>query len=66
MAIGGFGFHWYDLIILFITVAPIIVGLFWMWPDARRRGQPGWLWALLTVPFGWLTVIVYAAVRAFS
>ncbi len=62
------GVHWYDAIIILIlilaTVVPILIGVFWIAPDARRRGQPGWLWALLTIPFGWFTVIAYAVVRA--
>ena len=60
------GLHWYDLIFVFTTFAPIIVGFFWMWEDANRRRQPGWLWALLTIPFGWLTVVVYLILRGFA
>jgi hypothetical protein len=57
------GIHWYDVALIFSTIIPILVGLFWIAPDARRRGQPGWLWALLTIPFGWITVLVYAVLR---
>ncbi|HZC06619.1 MAG TPA: hypothetical protein VE338_13370 [Ktedonobacterales bacterium] len=57
------GIHWYDGVLAFLFILPIIVGALWVAPDATRRGQPGWLWALLTIPFGWLAVIVYAALR---
>jgi uncharacterized membrane protein len=56
--------HWYDFILIFATIIPILIGLVWVWRDANRRGQPGWLWALLTIPFGWFTIIVYVVVRA--
>jgi hypothetical protein len=57
------GVHWYDVVLIFLTIIPFLVGLFWIAPDARRRGKPGWLWALLTIPFGWITVLVYAVLR---
>lgn len=58
------GFHWYQLVVLFVIVAPpIVVGFAWILPDANRRSMPGWLWALLTIPFGWLSVLAYAIVR---
>lgn len=44
-------------------MAPFLVGIFWISPDADRRGQPGWLWTLLTLPFGWITVILYVVLR---
>lgn len=44
-------------------LAPILIGIFWIGPDADRRGQPGWLWTLLTIPFGWITVILYLVLR---
>ena len=34
--------------------------------DADRRGQPGLLWALLTIPLSWVAVLVYLVVRAFN
>lgn len=45
---------------------PFLVGIYWIGPDADRRGQPGWIWELLTIPFGWITVIVYVALRALT
>lgn len=58
------GFHWWDLaVVAFLTLIPLLIALLWVRPDANRRGQPGWLWALLTLPFGWLTLLVYAFVR---
>src|SRR5262249_34967879 len=31
----------------------------WIWRDANRRGQPGWLWALLTLPLSWVARLAY-------
>src|SRR5579884_2920615 len=50
---------------LFVLV-PIIVGLAYIWPDARRRGQPGWLWALAAIFLSWFGVLAYLVVRAFT
>jgi hypothetical protein len=63
------GFSLFALIILLplvacLTVVPWIVGFAYILPDANRRGQPGALWALLTLPLSWLAVLVYLAVRA--
>ena len=58
------GFHWYDAVSLTLVIVPIVVGFAWMLPDANRHGQPGWLWAVLTIPFSWVAVIVYVIVRA--
>lgn len=61
------GFHYYDLIILAFgfasVVLPVIIGFFWVRSDADQRGQPGLLWAFLTIPGGWITLVVYLAVR---
>jgi hypothetical protein len=71
--VGGFGapgnFFWAFLIarlVLFVLlfVIPWIIGLTYVRRDANRRGQPGWLWALVTFPFGWLAVLAYLLVRA--
>lgn len=59
-----FGMHWYDALLAVIYLAPIIVGVFWIRPDANRQGKPGWIWALLTIPFGWFTVLIYAVMRS--
>ena len=32
--------------------------------DANRRGQPGWLWGVLAIPFGWLAILAYVVTRA--
>ena len=64
-AFGGPGdFFWPFLIarLVFFTllfVIPWIIGLTYVRRDANRRGQPGWLWALVTFPFGWLAVLAY-------
>ncbi len=52
------------LLLLVINIVPIIVGFAWIRPDAERSGQPGVLWAILTIPFGWLAVLVYVVVRS--
>jgi hypothetical protein len=49
------------LILLYLI--PIFVGFTWIRVDADRSGQPGILWAVLTIPFGWLTILVYVALR---
>jgi hypothetical protein len=43
---------------------PILVGFIWIRADADRSGQPGILWAVLTLPFSWLAVLAYLVVRA--
>lgn len=58
-----FGMHWELLPLVAVAIIPILIGVFWMLPDANRHGQPGWLWALLTIPFGWVTIILYALIR---
>jgi len=59
--------HPYDVfacgLFLFLGLIPWVIGFAWVLPDANRRGQPGWLWALLTLPFGWLALLVYLAFR---
>ena len=54
----------FGVIVIVVVLAPIIVGFAWVLPDANRRGQPGIVWALLTIPFSWLAVLVYVIVRA--
>ena len=65
------GTHWVEFsvitllpVILFVT--PWIIGFAWMLPDANRRGQPGFLWALLTIPLSWVAVLAYLIVRAIT
>lgn len=61
------GFHWVELIALFPTFfLPWIIGFAWILPDANRRGQPGVLWALITIPLGWLAILGYLIVRGLS
>ena len=60
------GFHWFDLFPCLFFLPPILIGFFWRRHDADRRGQPGLLWALLTIPLSWVAVLVYLVVRAFS
>ena len=49
---------------LLLTVLPWILGFTFVRTDADRRGQPGWLWAVLTLPLGWLAILGYLIVRA--
>ncbi|HEV7215454.1 MAG TPA: hypothetical protein VGP33_10055 [Chloroflexota bacterium] len=45
---------------------PFIIGVGWVMPDANRRGQPGWLWAALTLPLSWVALLAYVVVRGLS
>jgi len=58
-------FSLFFVFVLLLYVAPIIVSFTWVRSDADRIGQPGILWAVLSIPFGWLSVLVYAAIRWF-
>ncbi|HEX8983720.1 MAG TPA: hypothetical protein VF792_13180 [Ktedonobacterales bacterium] len=62
--------HWEVLPFLFIgalvSVAPIIVGFTFVRVNANRIGQPGWLWAFLTIPLGWIAILAYLVVRAIT
>jgi uncharacterized membrane protein len=51
------------VLLLLIYLVPIIVSFTWVRQDADRIGQPGILWAVLSIPFGWLAVLVYVALR---
>ena len=59
------GFHWFEFIPLtLIWFIPIIIGFTYVRADANRRGQPGWLWGVLAIPFGWLAILAYVVTRA--
>lgn len=64
------GIHFFDifslLIVLALVVLPWVLGFAVVLPDANRRGQPGMLWALLTIPLGWFAVLGYLIVRSLS
>lgn len=62
--IGVHLFAFFPLLLLFVL--PIVVGFTFVRSDANRHGQPGILWAVLTIPFGWLAILVYLVVRAFT
>lgn len=47
-----------------MTVVPWAIGFVYVRHDADRRGQPGWLWALLTIPLSWLAIFGYLIVRS--
>lgn len=49
---------------LLLTVLPWIIGFTFVRADADRHGQPGWLWAVLTLPLGWIAILGYVVVRA--
>lgn len=61
------GFHnpflLFGCVSLLFAIIPWVVGFALILPDANRRGQPGLLWALLTLPLGWLAVLGYLIVR---
>lgn len=54
------------LVFAIIVLLPIILGFTYVRSDANRVGQPGWLWAVLTIPLGWLALLVYAVLRWFA
>lgn len=56
-------FLW-SLLVGFLTIPPVVFGFTLVRIDANDRGQPGWLWALLTIPFGWLAILAYLITRA--
>lgn len=60
-----FFFFWMPVIALLFTVLPWVIGFTFVRVDADRHGQPGWLWAVLTLPLGWLAILGYLIVRAF-
>ena len=65
----GFGLAVLIVRLVFLALfllLPLIIGLAYIWPDARRRGQPGWLWALAAIFLSWFGVLAYLVVRAFS
>ncbi|MGE5333424.1 MAG: hypothetical protein ACM3N4_01875 [Nitrososphaerota archaeon] len=62
----AFGIHWFDLFPLIFFLPPILIGFLWMRPDANTRGQPGLIWAILTIPLSWVAVLAYVVVRAFT
>ena len=47
-----------------IFLLPIILGFTVVRADAHRMGEQGWVWALMTIPLGWLTILAYVVVRA--
>lgn len=55
-----------ELIVLAFVLLPVILGFTVIRVDANRHGQPGWLWALLTIPLNWLAVLAYLVVRALT
>ncbi len=52
------------IIPLCLFLLPIILGFTVVRNDANRLGEQGWVWALLTIPLGWLTILAYMIVRA--
>ena len=64
------GIHPYNLVLFFMFAVgyllPILLGFLWIRPDANTRGQPGMIWALLTIPLAWVAVLAYVVVRAFT
>ena len=52
------------VILVCAFLLPIILGFTVVRADARRLGEPGWLWALLTIQLGWLAILAYVVTRA--
>jgi len=62
-----FGFHGFELApLVLLWIIPIIIGFTSIRGDASHRGQPGWLWGVLTIPFGWLAILAYLVTRALT
>lgn len=61
---GTFFLFWMPVILLLFTVLPWVIGFTFVRIDADRHGQPGWLWAILTLPLGWIAILGYVVVRA--
>jgi hypothetical protein len=51
--------------LLVVFILPIVFGFTLVRGDANRIGQPGWLWAVLSIPFGWFALLIYAILRPF-
>ena len=67
MAVNGAGLVAQIVTLMGILIAfllPIILGFTIVRADANRLGEQGWVWALLTIPLGWLTILAYVVVRA--
>jgi uncharacterized membrane protein len=67
MAVNGAGLVAQIMILIGILIAlllPIILGFTVVRADANRLGEQGWVWAPLTIPLGWLTILAYVVVRA--
>jgi hypothetical protein len=65
------GFFLAGLIVRLVFLAafvlvPWVIGLTYIRRDAKRRGQPGWLWALATIFLTWIAILTYLIVRTFS
>lgn len=54
------------IVLALFIVVPWIIALAYIWRDANRRGQPGWLWALAGIFLSWFGVLAYLIVRAFT
>ena len=52
------------LVLILAFLLPIVLGFTVVRADANRAGQPGWIWGVLTIPLGWLTILAYVIVRA--
>ena len=52
-------------LLLFVLV-PLIIALAYIWRDAQRWGQPGWLWALVAIFLSWVGILAYLIVRTFA
>lgn len=55
-----------EVLFLPILLLPWILGFTFVRVDANRHGQPGWLWAVLTLPLGWIAILGYVVVRALT
>ncbi len=48
---------------IILILAIIVAILIWLWRDANRHGQPGWVWVLLTLWLGF-PLLIWLIVRS--
>ena len=60
------GLFWYPLIIIVIIVVVYVIYIliaYWVYKDAKKRGENGILWALIVFFAGLLGILIWIAMR---
>ena len=59
-------FQW-EIVALWLLIATVFAvmaaSLAWLWRDANRHGQPGWLWTLVAFLFYPIGLLVWLVAR---